>query len=219
MSLQNQKYLRMLIPGLLLYGVLILFCWTTDWCSFTIPQSWEEVSKLLVAMILGVLYNYTPARKIANKSFFDQINKQICTKLTSPFAETLPSALTLPWSKIRLIYYHFIDKDESLRVKSEIIRWNGLFWTSAADLRAVGVIALLLFSAALVCDFHNIHTDFESDRAGYPLLGITVLMLSSVFASKALTKRHLDLCDEQCDYILLHSREELKDLLQKSVAA
>lgn len=183
----------------------------------SIPKSLEEASKLLASVLLGVLYHYTPFRGYANQGFFDQVNRRISTKLTAPFSESLPKALNLEWQKVRLIHYHFIDNEESLKVKSQIIRWNGLLWTSAADLRAVCVMGFVFFSAVLVCDYEDIFQEFHAERAGYPLSIITILFILSFFASRSLTRRHMALCDEQCDYIILHKKQELKELLRNAV--
>lgn len=189
-----------------------------SWCNISIPQTYEEASKLFAAILLGIIYHYTPLRGWTNQSFFDQVNKRISTRLTAPYSESVPNALQLDWSKVRLIHYHFIDNEASLKVKSQIIRWNGLYWTSAADLRAICVIAFFLFSIVLVCDYKNLYKEFDAERAGVPLLAITLLFLASFFASKSLTRRHMELCDEQCDYILLHKGPELKELLKKTVS-
>ena len=131
MELTTQKYLRLILPGAFLYGLLVILCWTTKWCELAIPNSWEELSKLLAAIVLGAVYSMTPLRELSNGFYFLDVNQNITARLTSPFKEEIPSVDKIGWAEIRHIFYHFVDIDETLKVKSSIIRFNGLLWTSS----------------------------------------------------------------------------------------
>ena len=215
MSLHTQKYLRLLIPGILLYGLLVIFCWTTRWCNLPIPQTWEEITKLLVAVLLGVLYHFTGLREISNGCYYIDVTSNIVEKLTNPFAREIPLTRRLTWNDLRSTFYNFIDNDESLKVQSDIIRFNGLLWTSIADLRAVTIIAVLFFAGSMVCSSQIQHLKFPEYRAGLPISVLTVIFLSTFWFSRIATARHKDLSAGQCEHILEHHGAALKARLEQ----
>jgi hypothetical protein len=145
MELKTQKYLRLILPGVFLYGLLVILCWTTKWCDLPIPRGWEEITKLLAAVVLGTIYTLTGFRDLSNRCYHLDINKNISSALVDPFREEIPNAGSLEWRDLRHVFYHFIDSDETLKTKSAIIRFNGLLWTSIADLRVVSILGVLIF--------------------------------------------------------------------------
>jgi hypothetical protein len=189
MSLSIQKYLRVLVPGLLLYGLLVIFCWTTQWCNLAIPQTWEEATKLLAAILLGVAYHFTGLRELSNRFYHFDINSNIVRTLTQPFAKQMPNVRQITWPQLPATFYKFVDHDETLKVKSKIIRFNGLLWTSIADLRVVSIVAILLLSASMVCSAHITIFKFAEYRAGLPILLLTVVFLCTFWLSKIATER------------------------------
>src|SRR5918996_5773438 len=177
MTLHTQKYLRLIIPGILLYGLLVVFCWTTDWCSLPIPAAWDEITKLLAAVVLGVIYHYTGLRELSNGFYHLAVNRSIVEKLTAPFANAIPNINTMTWQKFRPIFYYFVDHDQSLKVQSDIIRFNGLLWTSIADLRVVAIIAIILFASSIVCSEFLPLPGFPAYRAAIPIVLLTIVFL------------------------------------------
>jgi hypothetical protein len=218
MSLQTQKYLRLIIPGIFLYGLLVVFCWTTQWCTLAIPQTWEELSKLLAAVVLGALYNFTHLRELSNKFYHFDVNSNIVRILTRPFITEMPGVQRIAWQDFRSTFYNVVDHDESLKVKSEIIRFNGLLWTSVADLRVVTIIAVLIFSASMICSAYITPLRYPEYRAGIPIFLLSIIFLCTFWFSKITTDRHKVLGMEQCEYILEHHRDALKGKLEQICA-
>jgi len=224
MTLDVQKYLRLILPGIFLYGLLVILCWTTNWCDLVLPQSWEELTKLLAAIVLGFLYSLTPLREISNNCFHLDVNQNISAALVRPFESEIPHSSHIGWNNLKHVFYYFVDKDESLKTKSSIIRFNGLLWTSAADLRVVSILGVLIFSASMICSHYSnlvlpqpisSSLQFNEYRAGGPIFFLTLLFLATFYFSKTLTIKHKKLGDEQCEYILLHYKDELKEKISK----
>jgi len=214
-ELTTQKYLRIILPGVFLYGLLVILCWTTTWCELAIPQSWEELTKLLAAIVLGIIYHLTGLREISNRSYHYDINKNISARLIAPFLGKIPDLGHLGWNDLRHLFYYFVDKDESLKVKSSLVRFNGLVWTSVADLRSVSLLGIAIFFLSIVCSHYSEirALKFNEARAYMPIFIISVMFLSTFILSQITTDRHRRLRNEQCDYILLHYRKELKTKL------
>lgn len=217
MSLTQQKWLRFIIPGVMLYGLLVIFCWTTKWCELAIPKTYEEISKLLAAILLGFIYAMSGLREISNGYYYKRVNINVKRTLIAPFIDQHPDLGRLTWANVRPIFYGFVDNDKSLEKQSEIIRWNGLLWTSVADLRACCIAGALLFSISIVCGYHVSKLGFDFGRAGYPLTGLLLLFLLSFRWSSQLTEQHRQLGREQCEHIILDKRNELLNKLQSAL--
>jgi hypothetical protein len=184
----------------------------------------EEATKLVAALVLGAIYSLTPLRELSNGIYHLDVNENISRRLTKPFEDLNPQFKALGWSKIRHIFYHFVDKDETLKVKSQIVRFNGLMWTSLADLRVVSVIGVLAFSASTVCSHYVglasgvTALTYDEYRAGIPIFLLTVLFLLTFYFSRRVTNRHKALGDEQCEYILTQYKSELRAKLAELAA-
>ncbi|GEM_PF-1834944 len=218
MGLETQKWLRLLIPGLFLYGLLVILCFTTEWCELAIPKTLEEASKLLAAIVLGAIYSVTGLRELSNKHYFFDVNENIRGNLIRPFVGQIVHVDAISWRDVRSVFYHFVDLDESLKIKSSIVRFNGLLWTSIADLRAICVIGILAFSSSVICSHYvtfGVISPFPEYRAGFPILALTILFLATFHFSQFVTQKHKQLGDEQCEYILNHFRDELRSKLSE----
>lgn len=92
-------------------------------------------------------------------------------------------------------------------------------WTSIADLRAVSITGVLLFSGAMVCSRYLSWPPlrFEEYKAGPPILILAILFLATFYFSKVVTNRHRNLGDEQCEYILTHYKDDLKSQLTQAM--
>jgi hypothetical protein len=225
MTLDLQKYLRLMLPGVFLYGLLVVFCSTTNWCELAIPASWEEATKLVTAVVLGALYSFTGLRKLSNGPYHLDVNQNIIDRLTLPFKGDVYGVQDIKWPVLKDVFYYFIDRDETLKTRASIIRFNGLLWTSAADLRAAAMLGIFLLSGSAVCSKYssilNLATlKFEEARIGVPIFLLSILFVATFWASYRLTKKHKDLGADQCSYILLHYRDDLKTkLVQAAMAA
>ena len=217
MSNTALAYWRFIIPGVFLYGLLALLCWTTSWCSLALPESYQEITKLLGAVALAVVYRFFPLREFSNGPFHARVNANIRELLGKPFQQTIPEAKSLPWKKMRVIFYYFVDKDPSLKTQSENIRFNGLLWTSVADLRVVAMIGIGLLCVIAIAVPIYPAAAFDEGRLLLPMIGLWLLLGSSYYASHVLTEKHRKLGENQCDVIIAQYKSELAEKLNAAI--
>lgn len=213
MELVTLKSLRFITPGILLYGLLVILCFTTTWCELAMPKSIEEISKLIASILLGLLYSFLPFRKWSNSKFHIDVNDNIVARLTKPFLSENEKLAHLGWNDVKNIFYRHVDNDETLKMKSKLVMFNGYIWTSVADLRAVSVIGILIFALSALCSKYVGIGTFEETRVVVPIVLLLVLFVISIPASLLVTKRHTELSDEQCDFMLEHYEDELRTQL------
>lgn len=213
MDITSQKLVRFFVPAILFYLFLVVFCFVTNWCNLEMPGTYEEISKSILGFVLGFVYWLTPLRSFSNKKYHLNVNEKIVENLKRPYVGDNPCIARLDWSEIRHIFYCFVDHDESLKVKSKNIRWNGVFWTSVADARAISVLSMLIFILAAILSLNVRWLEFVETAAILPVIVLGTIFLASFPISKLVTNRHIKLGEEQCEYIVQNKNEELKSKL------
>lgn len=219
MGLETQKNLRFFIPGILIYALCSLICWATNWCELAFPTSYEEVTKATVTVAFGMLYLFTGLREFSNGPFHSRVNANIVDLLTRPFQQTIPTAARLPWKQIRIIFYHFVDTVPSLEKQSKIIRFNGLFWTSVADVRVIAYFGIAILAIAPIIALIVPALAFGGSHWIEALAVLWAIALGSFPISHLLTERHRRLGEDQCDVIVADHRKVLEEKLQAAVKA
>jgi hypothetical protein len=219
MSLDFQKYLRFIAPGAFIYALCSLFCWTTHWCTLAFPASYEELTKTVLTLIFGTLYLLTSLREFSNGPFHSRVNINITELLCRPFRQTIPEASQLPWKRVRIIFYGFIDADPSLTIQSSIIRFNGFFWTSIADLRVIAYAGIAAFSIVPIVALLVPTLDFQDSHLAISWAILWAIALGSFPVSYILTERHRRLGEAQCDVIIANYKKELGEKLLAAVQA
>jgi hypothetical protein len=110
---------------------------------------------------------------------------------------------------VRGIFYGIVDSDPSLRIKSKLAYYNGYFWTTVADVRALSAV----FTIASILIFT---VTFVASGNFRPLLSVaffSALYLITFPASASLTRRHKDIGDEQIEIIEHNHLGELRNRL------
>lgn len=217
MSNTTQKYLRFIIPGMLGYFALYYVCRTCDFCSIGWPTKFDEVMKLTSVLLIAFLYEFSNLRKLSNGIPFFRVNAGIMQKLKGPFIEEDDRIKEINWDEFQDVYYPIIDNDETLKLRSENIRFNGTLWTSAADLRAVATIGLLVVALFFVVLRLGLYDGFFESELLKSALIFLAFVLISLPMSWVLTNRHREMVSRQCNYILLHKREDLEKGLKDIV--
>ena len=204
------KTIRFFVPAGLLYFLLVGICWFSHWCEVALPSQYEEITKSILALILGYAYSVSYLRELSNSKYFEMVNQNICNKLITPFAGDPNVPKDLPWSRVRHVFYRFVDADESLKHQKTLAYWNGALWTSAADLRAVSALGCVITGILLLGA--NIFGDarFDTIRATYFFLLMVALFAISIPLSILTTRRHMEIGTQQCEFIVAQYRSELR---------
>jgi len=217
MSNTTQKYLRFLIPGMLGYFALYFVCQTCDFCSIGWPTNLDEVMKLTAVLLIAFFYDFAQLRKLSNAPSMFRVNAGIMGRLKEPFVKEDERISGIPWSRFKDVFYPIIDNDETLKLRSENIRFNGVLWSSAADLRAIATLGFLIVLAFYAAHEMGVYRGFfETELLRSGLFFLFVLAVSFPI-SWVLTNKHRALVLDQCDYMLLHKHSELEEGLRNIV--
>ena len=217
MSSTIQATVRFFFPGLLVYGLCWLVCWVTGWCSLPEPKNLEEAGKGLIGVVGAVAYYLSGLRDFSNWPFFGRVTGNITALLAKPFETTIPAAKTLPWAKVSIVFYHFVDTDPSLKVQSDHLRFNGTLWSSAADLRATAIIGIGLFALIAFVPIVFPAAQFDEDRLLAAFAALAAVAVLSIPVSIRLTKRQKELGAAQCAAIVTKHKSGLEEKLQDAV--
>lgn len=217
MSNTTQKYLRFLIPGMLGYFALYFICQTCDFCSIGWPTNLDEVMKLTAVLLIAFFYDVLRLRHLSNAPTIFQVNAGIMDRLKQPFVADDERISEIPWSKFKNVYYPIIDNDETLKLRSENIRFNGVLWSSAADLRAIAAVGLLAISLFYFVNEIGFYGGFIEEELFNSGIIFVATFAVSFPISLVLTNKHRSMVLDQCDYMLLHRRDDLEEGLKNIV--
>jgi hypothetical protein len=215
MPLTLLKIVRLAVPAVMLYLLLVLFCWASHWCSLVTPDSYKTFSNSFAFFALGALYYFLPLRRWANRAYAEEVGENLATRLTAPFVGDPNVPRNLTWPQVSEIFYGFIDeaKKKSLAVQMQLAYWNGAFWTSAADLRAVSAVGMALLGLAMLAANMIGDPNFDNARAVYGFLSLGLLFLVSIPFSRSATRKQIKIGNVQADLIIRAFRNELRQKL------
>lgn len=212
MELSHLKTLRKIVPGSVFlffsipayqYAANDLFN-LDDALKFTI-----EGYGGVLAFIIGTFFSSLKIRSLRNASTHKQISDNIKSKLIN-------HGLTIEVEKEKIeeikssrqlmhIFYHIIDNDESLKEKSKLVKDNGLTWTSTADVAILGCgFCWLYFILILIFGPEPIFV-----WAGL-MIGSIGLLSGAILHPRAV-KNHIDLGNEQIEFIVTNHKNELQE--------
>lgn len=202
MNLETLKKLRLLIPGIIIviYGLIYISIITEkelssfDFKRYTITT--------IIAIVLGVLYEMLEFRYVitnySHKKIDMNVKNHICSLFTQPLTD-IQRQFLFKKNRLKSIFYHIVDNDESLKQKSKNIYFNGIIWTSTADLFMISIfISVLILISVTMFE--------ESIRNNLLIFGFITIMVSLIsFALHCLAfLKHIKLSNEQIDFIETH---------------
>lgn len=215
MEMGTLKFFRLLVPGILIFLLIILFLQddfqeltqlTRLLSDFQIKDTFYTV----VFACIGVLYYLLDIRNILWKPYHERVQNNIKDKLISPFLGQLNKeqiAYLKQARRLMNIFYHFIDSDSSLTEKAKRVRFNGLIWTSTVDLTIISVLGASGFWIRLILET----TQYNLVMAG----SLSALVLISFGLIQLSTKRHLSLSDDQLEMICQKYKDELYRMINE----
>jgi hypothetical protein len=209
------KKLRIIVPGcIILFALLsVIVAKITVKDLFSTIAIVDIVYFTLIVFALGAIYHLFNIRSHFNRSSIERIDSNIKSSLLEPFrndheisnkSETLKKGRTL-----MSIFYQIVDNDNSLTAKAKNVRFNGIFLSSVADLIFISFLAIVMH---FVC--------YEIWKSNYNLalifVWLGIYILAYVLLPKV-TKRHIDLSNEQLDFIRTHYSDKLKEKIKEAI--
>ncbi len=212
MELSRLKTLRKIVPG----GAFLLFSfpmykYATD-NVFNLDDALAfpiEGIGAVLAFVIGTFFSSLKIRSVRNSKTHEQITDNIKSKL-------IAHGLTTEIEKSRIekikssrqlmnIFYYFIDNNESLKEKAKLVRDNGLIWTSTADIAILSCLFCWIYFVLIL--FFEPELLFVS--AGL-IIGCIGLLSGAILHPRAV-KDHIDLGNEQIEFIVTNHKKELQE--------
>jgi hypothetical protein len=223
MSKDTLKKFRLIVPG-----VMIVFAFLPLFNLKVIPQVgapvyplFQSLSSLLpdyvisslALIICGVLYYTLNIRYYFIRESHKNIQLNIKSTLLSPFGSDpllAPKFASLRQGRTLMnIFYDFVDNDESLKVKAGSVYFNGLLWSSFADLQAVSLIATVVYLACFLL--------FRDNQFTYlAIICLALSLIARFILLPRVTAQHIELSNEQLEFILQKYPKELREKLVNS---
>ncbi len=207
MGMTSLKYLRLLIPGIMVF-ILILFIvqdsfseLSTAFANFQL----KDTIYTIVVVAIGALYYILDIRYLLWKPYLNRVNNNIKDQLLNSYRLKLSEqqkANLRDSRKLMDAFYYIIGKDNSLLEKAKRVRFNGLIWTSTIDFTIIAAIGSLLFWVKIIIEINS-----------YYLWMALILLISALVSFgfiQLTTKRHLSLSNEQLEIICSKYRTELE---------
>jgi hypothetical protein len=215
MDLSDLKKMRKVFPG----AVFVFYCIPIFKYLFA-DLNFDDSLKFpiegygsVLAFIIGTLFSNLKIRSLRNKATHLEINENIKSKLLEIGLVTKQDPVKIYKVKqskeLMNIFYSIIDNDESLKEKGKLVRDNGLYWTSTADLAIIScffcwiyLIFILVFGTSLILVASGL------------LIGI-IGFVSGEFLHPLAVKNHILLGNDQLDYIKTIHKKELQQKISE----
>jgi hypothetical protein len=207
-------WLRIFVPGIF---ILIVFT------ALLLPnldtktlKSVLDLQNILFAVLIpffGVIYHVSRLRFIIWKPHLLKVDKNLKNQLLEPFKTNVTPQgreRILKGNTLIQMFYDIVDSTESLSDKSKGVRFNGIIWTSVADIVVLGILCYLAFFAF----------DLFYNRLHYRYFGFTSLGLSGLcyLILPSITRAHIGRSNDQVEALLVNHknklRQKIKDYLE-----
>ncbi len=218
MSIRMLRFLRLVIPGFMILGI-ILTIESNDLLELSKKLQGIDLSKkgfvfYIIPIILGYIYYALELRNLFFKKPIQTIRENIRDRLVSKFdidpAVSPYSDRLKEDSNIIEIFYKFVDSDPSLIEKSNNVRFNGVFLSSSADACIISIFAFLVYLA--LCIFL-----FSYYYLFWLIVSVIIFIFSYFLLLPKTTKIHLYYSNSQIDFILTNLHDDLRDALEKLI--
>lgn len=205
MDVKILKYLRVFIPGVICVFELLPLLKTLGF-NLIINSEWLSYSFLgIIAVVIGAIYHALEVRHFITNFSHRRIDLNITNSLLKLYSKELSQEqhnYLKAKRRLKNIFYYFVDIDKSLTVKSQLVYFNGVFWTSTADVFIISTFYSVVYLIAGYFVLKDVNTwMFGILLAGVALLGV---LLHIVFVS-----RHINLSNDQLEYIETHYKTQL----------
>lgn len=225
MELSTLKRYRKIVPGLLsvFFSAPLLFVYAPEVLNYEANGNFEErlVGTLITVVIfsIGTLFDNFKWRGNRLKHSADQINYNIKSRLIDISTADLSisnqekeALLANSDRRLMRVFYRIVDNDNSLQEQSKIVKDNGAFWTSSADVALLSLVfTIIYFLLALIDSANSIFFMIFGLLIG--LLGL----VSGLIIHPKVTKSHIKLSNEQLDTIAQFHTKEVVELIKPHI--
>lgn len=208
------KYLRMLIPGIIVYLIGQSFYSIFTKVDFKDFNFGDIKIPLIVAISLGAIYYVTDIRFLVTNYTHKRIDLNIKNHIVNLYNGNLTNTqrqYLFQNNRLKQIFYKIVDNDQSLSVKKNNVYFNGLLWTTFAD---IFIITLFGAIVILICTFFGDHQKSELRVFCFTLLLISIISL--LFHVLAFFK-HVKLSNDQIEFIETNHINTVKENIEKTL--
>ncbi len=172
----------------------------------------------VAAIVCGAAYYFSRLREYFLADAYHRIRENIKTRLLAaclgdPQVAAAADRLRERRRLLDGVFYHFIDADRSLTEKAQRVRFNGLIWSSAGDLSAISTFGVFLYWGAAILYEPRPHFIWIA------AILFAIERIATQLLVPRLTGRHLDLQNEQLDYMTTILRYQLCARLKQLASA
>lgn len=189
MEQKTLKYLRVFIPGfVLLLGLYPIY--NHYYSEIFDIKGLHVMYVSFISILLGAIYYQLNIQRLITKPSHYFITKNILDKLILAYGNvvTEEQRKTLKYKDAYMTtFYKVIDNDESLKRKGDNVKFNGIFWTSTAD---IALIFFVLYFVYKYCFEQINHVESITTFLLYSSIIAFVLHLISVI-------KHINLSNKQ----------------------
>lgn len=169
-----------------------------------IGEGWLAYSILIIpALVIGTIYHMLDIRHFITNYSHRKIDLNITSSLLKIYNKEVSQDQlnTLKDKRLKHIFYNLVDNDNSLTAKGQLVYFNGLLWTSTADIFLLSIFSSIIYiGTGLYLDNNEIW------MTGILFAGIGLL----TFLFHVLTVfRHFNLSNDQIEYIETNYQQEL----------
>lgn len=207
---------RLIIPGILILLLIIPFFPNRNELlkNFVEAKLYIISFPFLIAVILGVFYYAFKMRDYFFRKPIEEIQNNIKSELLKPFInDRIISSKTEKLKEGRTliqIFYGFVDNNKSLTQKAKEVYLNGLILSTLCDICAVCFLGTLLYVIIFII---TLLIEFLI----YSLVCITVLLITKFLLIKKIKNRHIELGNDQIEFIHTNLKKELLDKLKRTL--
>lgn len=194
MEQKTLKYLRVFIPGIIiLLGLYPIY--NEFYSELYKIDKFETTYVIFVAILFGGIYYQLNIRYLVTYISHKIITNNILNKLIKASGLSIDEDARKKLRKddnYMTAFYDAIDTNESLKRKGENVRFNGIFWTSTADLF---ILSLIFYFIYAYC-YNNIENIMMYKKVFLYIAGLSaILHVISVI-------KHIFLSNEQLKPII-----------------
>lgn len=208
------KFLRLLIPGMIIVIITYFFIQISTDKELSDLKFGEYSTPLILALISGAFYLTFNIRYIVTNFTHKQIDLNIKKNIFNLYPGNLtPTQTQYLYDRNRLknVFYKIVDGDPSLVAKGKNVYFNGLLWSSFAD-----AFILCIFSSSIILIF----TFFSSVKTTELRLFCFTLLVSAILSLCLHILsffNHVKISNDQIEFIETNHITEVKIRIDKTL--